>query len=119
MYFFEGLIRSTVLYLAIRTLINHSNPISFIMLYAILSLIHFAICRLSHTDMTAGDIFIGALQHDLIAPFLGVLMFIEHLLEKLFTRSTEKSIFEVEMQIYVEGIWGLFILFSLISGFRR
>lgn len=118
MFFFAGLIRSTVLYSIALTLLGHnSDPIASALAYTLLSLIHVGICKLTRDSRTASDIFISALEHDAIAPFLHVKSFLEVLLKKHIIRDAPEHMFEDKMQVYLGGIWGACILLLLVSVF--
>ena len=118
MFFFAGLIRSTVLYLIPISLLNgNSKPFDFIMGYVIVSLIHIIVCKLSDKHCSASDIFLGAFQHDLSAPFLEVKSCLEVLLKKYIIQDTPEHMFEDKMQVYLGGVWGVCILVLLCSNF--
>lgn len=118
MFFFAGLIRSTVLYsIALSLLGRNSDLIVSALVYTVLSLIHVGICKLTRDSRTAGDIFVSALEHDAIAPFLHVKSFFEVLLKKHVIRDTPEHMFEDKMQVYLGGIWGACVLFLLVSAF--
>lgn len=118
MFFFAGLIRSTVLYFVAVSLLRHSaDPIAPAMVYAVLSLIHIVICKLTRDSRTAGDIFISALQHDAITPFLRVKSFLEVLLKKHIIRAAHEQ-FEIKTQVYLGGVWGVIMILLLLATIR-
>lgn len=118
MFFFAGLMRSTILYLIPISLLNeNSNPFDFVVGYVAISLLHIAICKLSNKHCSAKNVFLGAFQHDLLAPFLEIKSCLEVLLKKHIIRDTPEHMFEDKMQVYVGGIWGACILVLLCSNF--
>lgn len=118
MFYLAGLIRSTVLYLIPISLISGTlNPVEPVAAYLLLSLIHIAICKLTHDGRNASNIFTGALWHDIIAPFLRVKSCIEVLLKIHIIKDTPDHILEDKLQVYSGGIWGVYILLLLYSAF--
>lgn len=118
MFYLAGLIRSTILYLALTSLFTGvSTLIDLVVFYLIISLVHIGICKLKKDERSVVGIFTGALCHDIIAPFLHTKSCIEVLLKKHIIRDTPDHMFEDRLQTYSGGIWGICILFLLLFSF--
>lgn len=117
MYIIWGMIRSTILYGIVLSLLSGIDfPLPIIALYVLVALLHIFKCKVLSKDTRGiAEIFSGALVHDVIAPFLSAKMLLERLFRHFVLRDKSEIIFEVEMQVYVKGIWAVCILLLLIS----
>lgn len=109
MWFFIGLIRSTLLYSFIGSLLSGELSINLIAFYAMSLGLHALICKFSD-GREPSDILIGAIEHDAVAPFLGVKALIQLLLHKYLTNRHEPHAAFFLTQGVVEGLWGTMLL---------
>lgn len=119
MYIIWGMIRSTILYCVLLSLISGTGSLlPVIALYALASVLQILRCKgLLKDTRSVAKIFSGALVHDIIAPFLSAESLLERLIKRYILRRPpeEAPIFEVEMQVYVKGVWAICILLILLS----
>ena len=113
MHYFIGLVRSAVLYYSILAAINGEFIPSIIAFYLLLILIHSVITKLiDHADFSRT--FVGALVHDIIEPFLGILESFRLILRKHKFAGSSKFVMIDKAQSYSESIYGIIVVFLLI-----
>lgn len=69
MYFVLGMMRSTVLYFGLVSVIKASS-FEALLLYLAAVLVHTVFCKLTKDDRSTGEIVFSILGHDTVAPFL-------------------------------------------------
>lgn len=120
MWFFIGIVRSTLLYGFVVSVLNKSISLNWIMLYALSLAIHILICKLSKDGRDTSDILIGAISHDVTAPFRGVKALAQLLLRKYLTDRNEPHAAVFLTQGIVEGLWGtILVIYLAIAIFQK
>lgn len=109
MWFIIGLARSTLLYSFIGSLLGGALSIKLIAFYAMTLGVHVLICKFSD-GREPSDVLIGAIEHDVVAPFLGVKALVQLLLHKYLTNQHEHHAAVFLTQGIVEGLWGTVLL---------
>lgn len=112
MWFIIGLARSTLLYSFIGSLLGGALSIKLIAFYAMTLGFHVLICKFSD-GREPSDVLIGAIEHDVVAPFLGVKALVQLLLHKYLTNQHEPHASLFLSQGIIEGIWGTLIAICL------
>lgn len=120
MWFFIGIVRSTLLYGFVLSVLNGPISVEWITLYALFLAIHILICKLSKDGREASDILTGTVSHDVTAPFLGVKALIQLLLRKYLTNRNESHAAVFLTQGIVEGLWGtILVIYLAITVFQK
>lgn len=114
MYFVLGMIRSTVLYFGLVSVVKGSSFDAFLLYLAAVS-IHTVFCKLIKDDRSAGEIVFSIFTHDAIAPFLGVKTLAEFLLRKyIFNRHEPHAALFLSQNI-TEAVWGTLLAIYLVT----
>lgn len=109
-----GLMRSTILYLAIISVIKESS-FQLLFLYVFIIALHLMFLKLKREDFSAGEIAIGSIIHDTLAPFLGVKSFVKLLLQKYLDSPNEPHANIFLAQGITEAIWSVLLIVYLVT----
>lgn len=114
MYFIFGMIRSTILYFGLVSVIKASS-FEALLLYLAAVLVHTVFCKLTKDDRSTGEIVFSILGHDTVAPFLGVKTLAEFLLrEYVFNRNEPHATLFLSQNI-AEAVWGTLLAIYLVT----
>lgn len=114
MYFVLGMIRSTILYFGLVSVIRGSS-FDALLLYLAAVVIHTVFCKLTKDDRSTGEIIFSILGHDTVAPFLGVKTLAEFLLRKyVFNRNEPHATLFLSQNI-AEAVWGTLLAIYLVT----
>ena len=114
MYFVLGMIRSTILYFGLVSVIRGSS-FDALLLYLAAIAIHTVFCKLTKDDRSTGEIVFSIFAHDAVAPFLGVKTLAEFLLRKyIFNRHEPHAALFLSQNI-TEALWGTLLVIYLVA----
>lgn len=106
MFFFAGLIRSSVLYAFVLSLFRGTVLVEFAIIYAVFLFGSFLLSKINKDGLTLGVLLSEALKHDILLPLLGIRSLMLILLGKYLDDPHEPHASLFMSQGIVEGIWG-------------
>ena len=117
MYFIRGLIRSTILYLGLISVIK-GYSFQLIFLYFLAIIIHILVSKLRKEDFSTGEMVLGILFHDIIAPLLGIRSLVKLLFRKYLSSPNEPHADVFLAQGIGEAVWGTLLVIYLVIAMR-
>ena len=114
MWFFIGLIRSTVLYAFVLSLLHGTFSVECVLIYAVFLFGNFLLSKIKKDGLSLGELLTEALKHDALVPFLGVRSLVLILLGKYLDSPHEPHTALFLAQGIVEGIWGTLLAVCLV-----
>lgn len=109
MYMIKGLIRSTILYLALVSLIKESS-FQMLLLYVAVIIIHIVFSRFKKERFSIGEMIFNIIIHDIIAPILGIRSLAKLLLKKYLDGPNEPHAEVFLAQGITEAVWSVLLL---------
>lgn len=110
--FIFGIVRSTIFYVGITSLLNSAST-DMLVLYLFTILVHIAVCKCKHRSRSASDIALGAIEHDVLAPFAKISIFVKVITGAHVIDDTPDHIVEDKLQVYAGAAWGIFLIGAL------
>lgn len=119
MFYIIGVFRRTALWAMLLTIlgsISMGDPemlfmlVTFGTVYLLFVLIHLLTCKIGKSSRSAGEVYVSALGHDLVAPFSKIGMFVAVITKKWNIRDCSKFHNFVDwLQVVTDGIWAIII----------
>lgn len=106
MYMIIGLIRSSLLYAFILSLVRGTFSGEFIVTYAGIILITLLLSKIKKDGLTLGELLLEILKHDMLVPLLGIRALALILFGKYLNDSHEPHASLFMSQGIIEGVWG-------------
>lgn len=114
MWFFIGLIRSSVLYAFVLSLFRGTVSVEFAIIYTVFLFGNFLLSKIKKDGLSLGELLFEALKHDALVPFLGVRSLALILSGKYLSAPHEPHAALFLAQGIIEGIWGTLLAVCLV-----
>lgn len=114
MWFFIGLIRSSVLYAFVLSLFHGAVSVEFAIIYAVFLFGNFLLSKIKKDGLSLDELLTEAIKHDALVPFLGVRSLVLVLLGKYLDNPHEPHATLFLAQGIIEGIWGTLLAACLV-----